>query len=151
MSEFDNNSHPDYANDLDQESRDLLAIDWEPTMVEQSGRFAYDMEAGQELIATCKLLSLTLLGGPRFRLAMKLGTMQHPERIVTGVLDVDRRIFQPEGALAPLYDLQLEADDPMEIAAFDRTDWFVSRLVHNTVTRLFETEALTEAAIWEQS
>ena len=150
MSEFDNNSHPDHTNDLDQDSRRLLAIDWEATMVEQGGRFTEYLEQGQELIASCKVLSLTLLGGPRYRLALKLGTLEHPERIVTGVLDVDRRIFQPEGALGPLYDVLLDADDPMEVEADVRPDWFTAHLVRTTVMRFFDTESLTETAIWGQ-
>jgi len=150
MSEFDNNSHPDNPNDRDQAARRLLAIDWEPTMVEQGGRFTEYLEAGQELIASCKILSLTLLGGPRYRLALKLGTLEYPERIVTGVLDVDRRIYQPEGALGDLYDMLLDAADPMDIEEEDRADWFAAHLVRNTVVRFFDTESLTETAIWGQ-
>ena len=132
------------------EASDRLALDHESNMVAQGGRYTPYLEDGQELMASCKLLSLTLLSGTRYRIALKLGTLQRPEWIVTGVLDAEHNLFQPEGDLAPAYDRMSEIEDPMVLPADQRPGWFTAHLVETWVRRFFETGALAETAVWGQ-
>ena len=125
--------------------------EWEPPMHDQDRRFDGYLEPGQGLIVTSKLMSLTLLGGLRYRALIKFGFADRSELFVSAILDPEASSYQPEGDLNCWFEEYYTAvDDPMDLRGEARQAWFVCYLAEVWLDRFITNNVLGETAVWGQ-
>ena len=137
------------AGDLNADERSTPPDEvWEPPMVDQDGLVAGYLEPGQGLLALVKPLSITLIGGRRYRVALKIGLQGKADILVTVLLEATGQSFQPEGTFAREFEFYAEHREPMEIPPAARQVWFACYAVEAWIDRLLTCEGLRETAIW---
>ena len=121
---------------------------WEPPMVDQDGLVASNLEPGQGLLALVKPLSITLIGGRRYRAALKIGLQGTADIMVTVLIEAAGQSFQPEGTFAREFEFYAEHRDPMELPPASQPLWFACHAVEAWIDRLLQCQGLRETAIW---
>ena len=121
---------------------------WEPPMVDQDDLVACYLESGQGLLALVKPLSITLIGGRRYRAALKIGLQGTADIMVTVLIEAAGQSFQPEGTFAREFEFYAEHSDPLKLPPASQPLWFACHAVEAWIDRLLQCQGLRETAIW---
>jgi len=122
--------------------------DYEPPMVNQGDVHMGSLQPGQGLLATAKLLSATLLGGGRYRIAMKVGLWKQPDMIVTFLLDAEKATYQAEGSFAAPFEFYANHSDPLDLSPSARQLWFGCHAVDSWLARQLESKGMGMTLVW---
>jgi len=98
---------------------------------------------------TSKLMSLSLLGGLKYRVLIKLGFPDRSEMFVSAILFPDEHSYRPEGDLNTWFEQYYTVvDDPMDLHGEARQLWFVCHVAEVWLDRFIKNNILGETAIW---
>ena len=100
------------------------------------------LEEGQTLMVMVKPLSITLLGGHHFRVALKVGAWDRQDVFATVLIDSRSHACQPEGSIADDFKAYGETEDPMQLPPEEQTNWFTCCAIDNWLQRLLESSSL---------
>ena len=126
-----------------------LTADSEPPMLDIGNRLGdHILDPGQGLMALVKPLSVTLLGGSRYRAVLKIGQADKPDGLACILIDSAAHAFTVEGSLADVFASYADHDDPLVLTPGERQRWFACRAVEEWVDRLMKSDALRETAVW---
>ena len=125
-----------------------FTANWEPPMRDQDSVAAGYVTDEQRLMVVVKLLSITLLGGHHYRVALKVGIWDRPDVIATVLVDPRTRAAWPEGSIAADFDGYRRIQDPLELPADQQTEWFTCCAIDKWIERALETASLEPTLVW---
>ena len=126
-----------------------LTADSEPPMLDIGNRLGdHILDPGQGLMALVKPLSVTLLGGSRYRAVLKVGLPLEPDGHASVLIDAAGHMFTVEGSLSGEFASYADEPDPLMLPPKERRDWFACRAVEAWIDRLMKSDALRETAVW---
>jgi len=123
--------------------------DSEPTMIQIGARLGgHILEQGQHLAVLVKPLSVTLLGGSRYRAVLKTGLPNAPDGLACVLVDVAAHAYTFEGSMSEMFEGYAEQPNPLTLDAQGQDRWFACRAVEAWIDRLMQSAAMRETAIW---
>ncbi len=125
-----------------------FAVNWEPPMRAQDEVATANLEEGQTLMVMVKPLSISLLGGHHFRVALKVGAWDHPDVIATVLIDSRSHACQPEGSISDNFKVYRETEDPLQLPLENQTDWFTCCAIDGWLRRLLESGTMEPTLLW---
>ena len=126
-----------------------LTDDREPSMLDIGNLLAgHVLDSGQDLMALVKPLSVTLLGGSRYRAVLKVGLPGESDGLASVLIDAAAHMFTVEGSLSEEFEIYADQRDPLALPSGERSRWFACRAVEAWIDRLMKSDALRETAIW---
>lgn len=125
-----------------------FAVNWEPPMRAQDEVATAYLAEGQTLMVMVKPLSITLLGGHHFRVALKVGAWDRQDVIATVLIDSRSHACQPEGSIADEFKAYRETEDPLQLPQDEQTNWFTYCAIDNWLQRLLESSSLEPTLLW---
>ena len=142
--------HYRQIGEREEDSRDgmAFAVNWEPPMRAQDEVATAYLDEEQRLMVMVKPLSITLLGGHHFRVAIKVGAWDRQETIATILIDSRSHTCQPEGSIAADFDRYRETEDPLQLPPEVQTDWFTCCAIDSWLQRLLESSSLEPTLLW---
>ena len=142
--------HYRQIGEREEDSRDgmAFAVNWEPPMRAQDEVATAYMEEGQTLMVMVKPLSITLLGGHHFRVALKVGAWDRQDVIVTVLIDSRSHKCQPEGSNADDFKVYRETEDPLLLPQEEQPNWFTCCAIDGWLQRLLESSSLEPTLLW---
>ena len=125
-----------------------FTANWEPPMRDQDSIANGYVTDEQHLMVVVKLLSITLLGGHHYRVALKVGVWDRPDVIATVLVDPRTHAAWPEGSTAADFDGYRRIQDPLELPADQQPEWFTCCAIDKWLERALETASLEPTLVW---
>jgi len=128
-----------------------FAVNWEPPMRLQDEVASAYLDEEQRLMVMVKPLSITLLGGHHFRVALKIGAWDRQDVIATVLIDSQSHSCQPEGSIAQDFERYRDVEDPLQLPLEEQTEWFTCCAVEGWLQRLIGSSSLEPTLLWGSS
>ena len=115
---------------------------YELPMADQVKRLDMEFDPEEGLMAAAKLVSVTLLGGARYRIMLKLGIEGEPDMIVGVIMDAETNSIRPEGSFREMFDFYVSRVDPIRMTRSEQRQWFACYVVDAWIERQMDADGL---------